>query len=269
MHAWCGRPGPRGRWCPSGYLAPELWVLIVARIAMAAGGAALVPSAVAILRHDLPAERRGRAFGAFGAMMALSAALGPVVGGELVEGFGWRSLFAANLPILALSVGLGVFAVGVPVRGALAPAIRLDRHRPVRRRSDGDHPGIAARRPAPAAAARRHRPAGSVRMVGAAGGRSGRGVLPVPWCPSRPALPDRGPEPGDVCPDASGHARGSCLLRARCPGNRAIDRVDDARDGHHVAHRRAPHRSCRRTVDRGRRVGGRAAGPWRARVGST
>jgi MFS family permease len=100
-----------------GYLAPELWVLIVARIAMAAGGAALVPSTVALLRHDLPPERRGRAFGAFGAMMALSAALGPVLGGELVEAFGWRSLFAANLPVLALSVGLGVFAGSVAFQG--------------------------------------------------------------------------------------------------------------------------------------------------------
>ena len=99
-----------------GYLAPELWMLIVARIAMAVGGAALVPSAVAMLRHDLPAERRGRAFGAFGAMMALSAALGPVVGGELVEAFGWRSLFAVNLPVLAVSVGLGVFAGRVAVQ---------------------------------------------------------------------------------------------------------------------------------------------------------
>ncbi len=97
-----------------GYLAPELWVLIVARIAMAAGGAALVPSAVALLRHDLPAERRGRAFGAFGAMMALSAALGPVVGGELVEAFGWRSLFAVNLPVLAVSVALVAIAGRAP-----------------------------------------------------------------------------------------------------------------------------------------------------------
>jgi MFS family permease len=97
-----------------GYLAPELWVLIVARISMAAGGAALVPSAVALLRHDLPAERRGRAFGAFGAMMALSAALGPVVGGELVEAFGWRSLFAVNLPVLAGSVALIVIAGRAP-----------------------------------------------------------------------------------------------------------------------------------------------------------
>ena len=97
-----------------GYLAPELWVLVVARITMAAGGAALVPSAVALLRHDLPAERRGRAFGAFGAMMALSAALGPVVGGELVEAFGWRSLFAVNLPVLSVSVALLAFAGRAP-----------------------------------------------------------------------------------------------------------------------------------------------------------
>ena len=47
--------------------------------------------------------------------MALSAALGPVVGGELVEALGWRSLFAVNLPVLAVSVGLGVFAGRVAV----------------------------------------------------------------------------------------------------------------------------------------------------------
>ena len=93
-----------------GYLAPALWVLIVARILMAAGSAALVPSTLALLRHGLPPERRGRAFGAFGAMMALSAALGPVVGGELVRAFGWASVFSANLPVLAVSVALGAFA---------------------------------------------------------------------------------------------------------------------------------------------------------------
>jgi len=97
-----------------GYLAPELWVLIVARILMAAGAAALVPSTMALLRQGLPPERRGRAFGTFGAMMALSAALGPVVGGELVRAFGWASVFSANLPVLAVSVALGAFAGRVP-----------------------------------------------------------------------------------------------------------------------------------------------------------
>jgi MFS family permease len=97
-----------------GFLAPALWVLIVARILMAAGSAALVPSALALLRQGLPPERRGRAFGAFGAMMALSAGLGPVVGGELVRAFGWASVFSANLPVLAVSVALGAIAGRVP-----------------------------------------------------------------------------------------------------------------------------------------------------------
>ena len=93
-----------------GFLAPSLGLLIVARMLMAAGGAALVPSTLALLRHELPPERRGRAFGAFGATMALSAALGPVVGGELVQAFGWPSVFAANLPVLGVSVALAAFA---------------------------------------------------------------------------------------------------------------------------------------------------------------
>ncbi len=93
-----------------GYLAPSLVLLILARVLMAAGSAALVPSTMALLRHHLPPERRGRAFGAFGALMALSAALGPVLGGELVQAFEWPAVFAANLPVLAVSVGLGVAA---------------------------------------------------------------------------------------------------------------------------------------------------------------
>ena len=93
-----------------GYLAPSLWLLAAARVLMAAGGAVLVPATVALLRRDVPPERRGRAFGAFGAVMALAAATGPVVGGELVEAFEWPSVFAANLPVLAVSAALSVLA---------------------------------------------------------------------------------------------------------------------------------------------------------------
>ena len=71
-----------------GFLAPSLVSLTVARVLMAAGGAVLVPATVALLRHTLPPERRGRAFGAFGAVMALAAALGPLLGGALVDAFG-------------------------------------------------------------------------------------------------------------------------------------------------------------------------------------
>jgi MFS family permease len=77
---------------------------------MAAGGAVVVPATVALMRIELPDERRGRAFGTFGAVMPLAAAVGPVVGGELVGAFGWPSIFLANLPVLALSAVLAVRA---------------------------------------------------------------------------------------------------------------------------------------------------------------
>lgn len=106
-----------------GYLAASLPLLTFARLLMAAGGAVLVPATVALLRHGLPPERRGRAFGLFGAVMALAAALGPVVGGELVEVFDWPVLFAANLPVLAVSAALSVSAgrAAAPTTGPPPP----------------------------------------------------------------------------------------------------------------------------------------------------
>jgi MFS family permease len=89
-----------------GVLAPTLGVLAVARVLMAAGGAAIVPATVALLRIELPPDRRGRGFGLFGAVMALAAGIGPVVGGELVSAFGWPSIFAANLPVIGLAAVL-------------------------------------------------------------------------------------------------------------------------------------------------------------------
>ncbi len=109
-----------------GFLAPTLSVLTAARILMACGGAVLVPAAVALLRREVPAERRGRAFGAFGAVMSLAAAMGPVVGGELVRAFGWPSVFAANLPVLAVTAALCVLAGPVSREPAAAATPRFD-----------------------------------------------------------------------------------------------------------------------------------------------
>ncbi len=109
-----------------GFLSTSLAGLTMARILMAAGGAVLVPSTVALLRRALPPERRGRAFGAFGAVMALAAALGPLVGGTLVDAFGWRSVFVANLPVLAVSVLLGALARHVPVLPDRSPPPEFD-----------------------------------------------------------------------------------------------------------------------------------------------
>jgi MFS family permease len=86
-----------------GCLAPDLWLLVCSRVLMAGGGALVVPATLAVLRVELPGERRGRAFGTFGAVMSLAAGIGPIVGGEMVSAFGWRSVFVANLPVLVAS----------------------------------------------------------------------------------------------------------------------------------------------------------------------
>ncbi len=96
------------------YAFPVLTVLTASRIVMGAGAAILAPSATALLRTELPAEVRGRAFGAFGAAMGLSAGLGPKVGALLVEHFGWTSIFLANVPVLLLSAALAHLRVPAP-----------------------------------------------------------------------------------------------------------------------------------------------------------
>ena len=84
-------------------VSPSLVWLVIARVAMAAAGALVVPSAMALLRTELPAELRGRAFGVFGAAMALAAALGPLIGGQVAFAVGWRAVFAVNLVLLPIS----------------------------------------------------------------------------------------------------------------------------------------------------------------------
>lgn len=81
-------------------LAPDMPVLIAARAVQGAGAALLGACSLALLNHAFPDEAgRNRAVGlwAAGASVALSA--GPVVGGLLIAGFGWRSIFFINLPL--------------------------------------------------------------------------------------------------------------------------------------------------------------------------
>jgi MFS family permease len=89
-----------------GYLAPNLTLLACSRVIMAAGGAVVVPATMALVRVEVAEERRGRAFGVIGATMSLAAGIGPLIGGELVSAFGWRSVFVANLPVLVAAAAL-------------------------------------------------------------------------------------------------------------------------------------------------------------------
>lgn len=83
--------------------ASGLAAVVAGRLLMAAGGALMIPTAMALVRVTVPVERRSRAFGAMGAVMAGAAALGPAMGGLVAARFGWRALFLINLPLLLLS----------------------------------------------------------------------------------------------------------------------------------------------------------------------
>ncbi|WP_033213219.1 DHA2 family efflux MFS transporter permease subunit [Kitasatospora phosalacinea] len=82
-------------------VAPGIGWLIGARALQAVGGTMLNPVAMAIIATTFtdPAER-ARAIGVFGSMSGLSLALGPILGGALVDGLGWRSIFWINVPIV-------------------------------------------------------------------------------------------------------------------------------------------------------------------------
>ena len=86
-----------------GLSAEGLAGLAAARILAAAGGAIVVPAAMALVRTGVAGERRARAFGLLGGALGLAAAVGPPAGARLVEAFGWRSLFAFNLPFIAVA----------------------------------------------------------------------------------------------------------------------------------------------------------------------
>ncbi len=80
-------------------LAPNVPILLGARLIQSIGGAMQFPSGLALLLAAFPIERRQLAIGVWGAMGGLAAAAGPPLGGFLVGAFGWRSVFLINVPI--------------------------------------------------------------------------------------------------------------------------------------------------------------------------
>ena len=89
-------------------LAPSAGTLIVARLVQGLGAAVVFPSSLAILAEAFQGPERRRAIGTWGATIGLAFAAGPLVGGFLVDVFGWRSVFAASFVLGAPTLMLAL-----------------------------------------------------------------------------------------------------------------------------------------------------------------
>lgn len=134
-------------------LAPTSALLVVARLVQGAAGGILNPQVSGLIQQMFRGPERGRAFGLLGATIGISTAVGPVVGGVILNGLGeetgWRWIFFVNLPIAVAAVvlamrwlpppperdrsrridvdPLGVTLLGVGVTGILLPIVETGR----------------------------------------------------------------------------------------------------------------------------------------------
>jgi len=92
-------------------LAPTLGWLCLARALQGIGAALLLPNSLAILGTAFEGAPRGRAVGVWSAAGAVASALGPVLGGWLIDKVGWPAIFLINLPLAAAAVALSLYAV--------------------------------------------------------------------------------------------------------------------------------------------------------------
>ena len=84
--------------------APNIELLVLARIIQGVGGALLTPGSLAIIEATFRKEDRGRAIGAWSALTGVAGAVGPLVGGYLIDAVSWRAIFLINLPLGAFVV---------------------------------------------------------------------------------------------------------------------------------------------------------------------
>ncbi|MBV6658808.1 MAG: MFS transporter [Devosiaceae bacterium] len=98
--------------------------LIGARLVQGFGAALMVPLSMALIAAYFPSDERGRAIGIWAAASAISAALGPLIGGAMVDALGWRSTFFVNLPLAAVTLWL--LLARVPDDGGTTASHKLD-----------------------------------------------------------------------------------------------------------------------------------------------
>ncbi|MCW2748367.1 MAG: drug resistance transporter, EmrB/QacA subfamily, partial [Nocardioidaceae bacterium] len=85
--------------------------LIIARAVQGLGAAAVMPLSLTLLASAVPASKRAMAIGIWGGVSGLGVALGPVVGGAVVEGISWQAIFWINIPVAIVAVPLAYVAL--------------------------------------------------------------------------------------------------------------------------------------------------------------
>ncbi|MGA7027803.1 MAG: MFS transporter, partial [Candidatus Acidiferrales bacterium] len=92
-------------------LAPSIHQLILARAVQGLGAAFLVPGSLSIISASFPANERGRAIGTWSGFTAITTAIGPVLGGWLIEHASWRWAFLINVPIALVVIVISLWRV--------------------------------------------------------------------------------------------------------------------------------------------------------------
>lgn len=104
--------------------------LISARAVQGLGAAAVMPLSLALLTGAVPASRRPLAIGIWGGVSGLGVAVGPLVGGAIMEGWNWQAIFWINIPVAIVAIPLALFVLrndfgarsGIDIPGAVLAA---------------------------------------------------------------------------------------------------------------------------------------------------
>ncbi len=95
-------------WCG---LAPNVTMLVAARIFQGIGGALLTPGSLALIQSTIVEDDRSRAIGAWSGLGGIAGAIGPFLGGWMVDSIGWRWVFFINVPLAAVAIAVALRAI--------------------------------------------------------------------------------------------------------------------------------------------------------------
>ncbi|UCE97353.1 MAG: MFS transporter [Dehalococcoidia bacterium] len=85
--------------------------LILWRAIMGVGGAMMLPATLAIITNVFPREERGKAIGVWAGLNGIGIALGPIIGGVIIENLNWNWIFLVNIPITVIALAAGLFLI--------------------------------------------------------------------------------------------------------------------------------------------------------------